>query len=68
MLKLVPQFYVVDISNYNQYQLNEDFEDSIEFQWLEKNASQFGFYLSYPKNNIKGIKYEPWHWSYLENH
>tara|TARA_Y100000590_G_C15408066_1_gene896502 strand:- start:199 stop:768 length:570 start_codon:yes stop_codon:yes gene_type:complete len=56
------------ISNYNQYQLNEDFEDSIEFKWLEKNASQFGFYLSYPKNNIKGIKYEPWHWSYLENH
>ena len=56
------------ISNYNEYQLNENFENSNEFKWLEKNAAEFGFYLSYPKNNIKGIKYEPWHWSYLENH
>ena len=56
------------ISNHNKYRLNEDFENSKDFKWLEKNAAQFGFYLSYPKNNIKGIKYEPWHWSYLENH
>ena len=52
---------------YKNYNLSIPVFD-FSFKWLEKNASQFGFYLSYPKNNIKGIKYEPWHWSYLENH
>ena len=56
------------ISDYNEYQLNQDFEKSKEFKWLEKNAGNYGFYLSYPKNNRKGIKYEPWHWSHKENH
>jgi LAS superfamily LD-carboxypeptidase LdcB len=38
------------------------FEKTKEFVWLNKNANQFGFYLSYPKNNKNGIMYEPWHW------
>ncbi|MFK5957435.1 MAG: M15 family metallopeptidase [Lutibacter sp.] len=34
-------------------------------QWMENNASKFGFYLVYTnKSNRKGFKYEPWHYSY----
>lgn len=41
-----------------------DFEDTEEFTWLVKNAGNFGFVLSYPKDNPDGIMYEPWHWRY----
>ena len=55
------------ISSDNNYKLNQDFEKSKEFKWLMKNASNYEFYLSYPKNNNRGIKYEPWHWIYKKN-
>jgi len=41
------------------------FEKTKEFKWLIKNASKFGFYLSYSKNNKDGVMYEPWHWHFL---
>jgi D-alanyl-D-alanine carboxypeptidase len=41
---------------------DENFESSNAFRWLEENATNFGFLLSYPRNNSKGIIYEPWHW------
>ena len=47
--------------------LEEEFEDSPAFQWLLQNASQFGFELSYPRENKYGISYEPWHWFYKGN-
>lgn len=34
-------------------------------QWMEKNASRYGFELAYTDNpNRTGFKYEPWHYSY----
>ena len=42
--------------------LGEGFERSPAFAWLQRNASRFGFTLSYPRGNIHGIAYEPWHW------
>lgn len=42
--------------------LEEEFEHSPAFAWLQRNASRFGFVLSYPRDNIHGIAYEPWHW------
>ena len=34
-------------------------------EWMDSNASTFGFYLVYTNNaNRKGFKYEPWHYSY----
>ena len=42
----------------------EEFEALEEDRWLLKNAHQFGFLLSYPKNSPVGITYEPWHWRY----
>jgi D-alanyl-D-alanine carboxypeptidase len=42
--------------------LEEAFERSPAFAWLQRNASRFGFALSYPRGNRHGIAYEPWHW------
>jgi LAS superfamily LD-carboxypeptidase LdcB len=41
-----------------------EFEALPEYRWLLKNATRFGFVLSYPKNAGVGITYEPWHWRY----
>jgi len=44
--------------------LDEEFGNSEAFKWLDGNGSRFGFRLSYPRNNVFGISYEPWHWLY----
>ncbi|MFA5828669.1 MAG: D-alanyl-D-alanine carboxypeptidase family protein [Candidatus Shapirobacteria bacterium] len=44
-----------------------NFARSVEYRWLKKNASKFGFVQSYPKNNTFGIIFEPWHWGYSDN-
>jgi D-alanyl-D-alanine carboxypeptidase len=44
--------------------LTEVFEKEAAFAWLQKNAADFGFRMSYPKDNPEGIAYEPWHWCY----
>lgn len=50
------------INGFSENQTAEDFEKTKEYEWLVKNASEFNFYLSYPKNNSLGVAYEPWHW------
>jgi zinc D-Ala-D-Ala carboxypeptidase len=42
--------------------LEEAFERSPAFGWLERHAQRFGFGLSYPRDNRHAIAYEPWHW------
>ncbi|NQV88482.1 MAG: M15 family metallopeptidase [Parcubacteria group bacterium] len=42
----------------------EDFEKTPEYGWLIRNAHQYGFVLSYPKNNTY-YQYEPWHWRFV---
>jgi len=44
--------------------LQEEFENTAAFQWLVKRAGDFGFVLSYPRDNPWGIAFEPWHWCY----
>jgi D-alanyl-D-alanine carboxypeptidase len=44
--------------------LEEVFEDTQAFAWLQVNARRFGFRLSFPRNNTHGVLYEPWHWYY----
>ncbi|MFZ0828899.1 MAG: M15 family metallopeptidase [Verrucomicrobiia bacterium] len=41
------------------------FEDTRAFRWLQTHAAQFGFELSYPRNNPRGVHYEPWHWRFV---
>lgn len=50
------------INGFSNDQTASDFEALPEFEWLMKNANQFNFYLSYPKDNPYGVAYEPWHW------
>jgi D-alanyl-D-alanine carboxypeptidase len=54
----------VDINTKGFPPLEEDFEKSEAFRWLSLNAKDFGFRLSYPKENRFGMAYEPWHWFY----
>ena len=41
------------------------FEKTRAFRWLQTNAAHFGFELSYPRNNSRGVNYEPWHWRFI---
>lgn len=47
--------------------LTENFGETPEGKWLEKNAHKYGFILRYPKGKeeITGFMYEPWHFRYV---
>lgn len=45
--------------------LEEDFADTKEYEWLLKHAQNYGFEMSFPKNNKQGLGFEPWHWRYV---
>lgn len=55
----------IDITTHNCEPLEEIFDKTTAFQWLESNASKFDFVMSYPKDNPFNIIYEPWHWTCL---
>jgi len=44
-----------------------EFADSQEGKWVLKNASKYGFLMSYPegKERVTGYVYEPWHYRYV---
>jgi zinc D-Ala-D-Ala carboxypeptidase len=52
----------VDIGIPNEPPLTEGFALTPAFRWLEAHAREFGFELSYPRDNPHGFVYEPWHW------
>lgn len=52
----------LDIGSPEHIELDEDFERTAAFRWLATHAGNFGFTLSYPRQNPHGIGYEPWHW------
>jgi len=41
-----------------------EFEKTEAYRWLENNAYQYGFVLSYPESN-RYYQYEPWHWRFV---
>lgn len=45
----------------------DNFINTKEAKWLDKNAHKFGFIIRYPKGKEKvtGYKYEPWHIRYV---
>ena len=47
--------------------LTQEYENTIEGQWLAANAHLYGFILRYPKGKeeITGYKFEPWHFRYV---
>ncbi len=54
----------VDIGTTDCAALDEAFEQTAAFAWLNGNAARFGFALSYPRGNPQGFLYEPWHWCF----
>lgn len=62
-----PYNTAVDVINQDGIPTDEnplEFEKTKEYNWLSKNAQRFNFYLSYPRDNNQGVKFEPWHWRY----
>lgn len=47
--------------------LEETFENTPQFKWLNENAHKYGFIMRYPKNKVymTGYEYEPWHYRYV---
>ena len=47
--------------------VDEWFEDTQEFRWLQEHAADYGFIMRYPKEkqDITKVIYEPWHWRYV---
>ena len=56
----------LDIGTTEHTELDEEFDDTVAFHWLEEHAAGFGFFLTYPRNNPHGMGYEPWHWCWSE--
>jgi D-alanyl-D-alanine carboxypeptidase len=56
----------VDIGTMACDALVEEFENTEAFQWLTNNAGSFAFHMSYPREDPRGIDYEPWHWCFSD--
>lgn len=53
----------VDIATPGSRPLTEEFEQSDAYRWLARRAAEFGFSLTYPRDNPWGFIHEPWHWA-----
>ncbi|MDH4049385.1 MAG: D-alanyl-D-alanine carboxypeptidase family protein [Gammaproteobacteria bacterium] len=53
----------VDIATPGSRPLTEEFEQSPAFEWLQRRAAEFGFSMTYPRDNQYGFVFEPWHWA-----
>lgn len=47
--------------------LEQTFEGTKAYKWLQEHAKEYGFEISFPKNNKQGLGFEPWHWRYVGN-
>ena len=56
----------VDIASPGSRPLTEEFAGSEAYAWLAGQAGEFGFTLTYPRDNRYGMAYEPWHWALTE--
>lgn len=54
----------LDFAEPGEPALTEAFENTPSFAWLSARAAEFGFVMSYPRDNPHQIAYEPWHWRY----
>jgi D-alanyl-D-alanine carboxypeptidase len=56
----------LDLAHPDDPELTERFEKTESFGWLTRNAAQFGFRMSYPRENPHKIIFEPWHWLFYK--
>ncbi len=59
--------YAVDVGDASvpATNLNQNFDTTPAYKWLKANAARYGFELSFPKNNVQKVSYEPWHWRFV---
>ncbi len=59
--------YAVDFIDESQPQteLEESFETTPAYRWLQKNAAFYNFEMSFPQDPSSPVGYEPWHWRYV---
>ena len=59
--------YAVDVGDGSvpATDLQTNFDNTKAYQWLQANAARFGFEMSFPKDNVQGVSYEPWHWRFV---
>ncbi|NEQ99037.1 MAG: D-alanyl-D-alanine carboxypeptidase family protein, partial [Cyanothece sp. SIO2G6] len=59
--------YAIDIGDPNQpsTHLEQSFEETAAFKWLDENAAAYGFELSFEGGDDSTVVYEPWHWRYI---
>lgn len=54
----------IDIGTPGAPPVEESFELTAAFKWLEAQAAKWGFHMTYPRDNEWGFIYEPWHWRF----
>ena len=54
----------LDIGTPGEPPAEESFEATPAFGWLQENAGEHRFKMSYPRGNPHGIVHEPWHWRF----
>ncbi|MDZ7963073.1 MAG: M15 family metallopeptidase [Aulosira sp. DedQUE10] len=59
--------FALDLTDgkYPKKDINLEFEKTDAYRWLTSHAKEFGFELSFPRNNPQGVSFEPWHWRYV---
>lgn len=40
------------------------FKNTKAYKWLLEHAEDYGFEISFPKDNVQGLGFEPWHWRF----
>lgn len=57
----------LDLITPEYQQLDNGFENTKAFSWLDEHSTEYGFILRYPKDKeaVTGIIYEPWHYRYV---
>ncbi|MGM0451106.1 MAG: M15 family metallopeptidase [Pseudomonadota bacterium] len=54
----------IDLNTTDTEAFSRDFAQTEAYEWLKNNASRFCFELSYPEDNGKTVRFEPWHWRF----
>lgn len=58
--------HAIDIGAPGSSPVTEEFERTPAFDWLTRKGQDFGFRMTYPRDNQFGVIYEPWHWVFSE--
>jgi len=61
--------YAIDLTDgrFPRHDISEQFAKTDAFRWLTRHGKTFGFELSFPENNPQGVRYEPWHWRFVDS-